>query len=99
LIGIFVIIFSFKTLKTLNPKKKAFVNVGCYGPYSGCDDAFVGQKLSSIQCSIPLPDFTCNIACFLVATYSFESITGMTVEKCLQICTSKNYKYAEITSE
>ncbi len=74
------------------------MNVGCYGPNSNCADVFTGQKLSSIQCGNPLPDFTCNYGCIGSLIFFFESTSGMTVEKCLQKCTANSFKYAEITS-
>ncbi len=56
--------------------------------------------LSSTQCSnsiAGLSDMTCYIGRTCGYTY-INSISSMTVEKCLQFCTTNGFKFAGISS-
>ncbi len=91
------------TSTTLNlPKNvffiKAFQNIGCYYSSSSCsaNDVFTETGLSSTKCSSAIAYLT-DMKCWIGRTcgYSYvSSASSMTVDKCLQMCTSNGFKYA-----
>ena len=76
--------------------------IGCYYSSSNTcanNDVFSEIGLTSTQCSNSIVGLS-DMACFIGRSceYSYiKSKSSMTVEKCLQICTTNGYRFAGLT--
>jgi hypothetical protein len=74
--------------------RAAYLSVGCYAANNSCvSDVFV-ETLAPAQCSNALSSYPLFINASSCSYHGIGSTSGMTIEKCLQICTTNGFKYA-----
>ncbi len=78
--------------------KANYESVGCFASSSGCgwNDIFSEQGITPAQCTSTVASMPGGMTCWSGACISqmVYSVTSMTVEACLQICTTNGFKYA-----